>query len=175
MFWRGSKNCFVQNRNFWFFFQNVELGELITNHLTCNYLTCIVTEIFGSLFSLCIKYFNRGGLKKFFVQNRNFFFQNVELVELITNQPTWNYSTCTVFEIFVSVFSLCIVFFKAGLKKFFVQNRKFFCSECRASRANHNQPYIRLCILYRFRDNCLTVYLFDLNLFKPFIVHRGKG
>ena len=90
------------------FFHNVELDELITNQPTCNYPTCTVTEIFESLFSLCIGFilWGGGGSKFVFVQNRNFFFQNVELDVLITNHPTCNCPSCIVTEIFVSLFSL---------------------------------------------------------------------
>ena len=54
------------------FFQNVELGELITNHPSCNYPTCTVTEIFESLFSLCIAFL--WGVKNFFCPKSKFLF-----------------------------------------------------------------------------------------------------
>ena len=76
---------------------------------------------------------------------KNSLFQNVELVELITNHPSCNYPSCTVTEIFESLFSLCIGFFMGtgGAQNFFfVQNRNFFFSECRARRADHESPQL---------------------------------
>ena len=91
------------------FVLNVELDELITNHPTCNYPSCTVTELFGLVTSKCIVIFlgrGGGGLKKFFCSQIEIsFFQNVELDELITNHPTCNYLSCTVSELFKLVTS----------------------------------------------------------------------
>ena len=107
------------------FFQNVELSELITNHPNCNYLSCTVTEIFGLVTSKCIVFWGRG-LKKIFLSKIEIsFFQNVELVELITNHPTCIYPSFTVTKIFGLVTYKCIVFL-LGVKTIFVKNRNFF-------------------------------------------------
>ena len=106
------------------FFQHVELVELITNHPTCNYPSCNVTEIIESLFSLfslCIGFFYGMG-QKIVIKSKikNYFFENVELVELITNNPTCIFKSNNVTEIFeslfslFSLFSLCIGFFYGG-------------------------------------------------------------
>ena len=117
----GVKKIFLKSKIKNSFFQNVELVELITNHPTCNCQSCTVTEIFESLFSLfslCIGFFYGGGKKSFFKSKiKNSFLHNVELVELITNHFTCNCPSCTVTEIFeslfllFSLFSLCIGFF----------------------------------------------------------------
>ena len=115
---RGLKKIFLSKIEI-SFLQNVERCELITNHLTCIYPLCTVTEIFGLVTSKCIV-FGGEAQKNFFVQNRNLFvFQNVELVELITNHHTCNYLSFTVTEIFGFVTSKCIVFL-GGLKKIFL-------------------------------------------------------
>ena len=64
------------------------------------------------------------GVKKIFLKSKikNSFVQNVDLVELITNHPTCICPSCTVTEIFeslFSLFSLCIGFFYGrGQKNF---------------------------------------------------------
>ena len=64
----GVKKIFLKSKMKDSFYQNVELVELITNHPTCNYPSCNVTEIFESLFSLfslCIGLFYGGGQTNF--------------------------------------------------------------------------------------------------------------
>ena len=107
-------------------FQNVKLDDLITNHPTCNYQTCTVTELFGLVTSKCIVIVLRGVLTKNYLSKIKIsFFQNVELVELITNHHTCYYPLCTVTELFGLVTFKCIVIFCWGgssPKFFFVQN-----------------------------------------------------
>ena len=66
-------------------------------------------------------FFDLWGVSKNFVcpKSKILFFQNVELVELITNHPICNYPSCTVTEIFGFVTSKCIVFL-GGSKNFFL-------------------------------------------------------
>ena len=143
---RGAHQNFFLSKIKISFFQNVELEELITNHSTCNYPSCIVTELFVLVTSKCIVIFVEGGHQNFFLSKIKIsFFQNVELDELITNHPNYNYLSCTVTELFGLVTSKCIVIFfseRASLKIFFVQNQNFFFSQCRAQRADHESPHL---------------------------------
>ena len=111
------------------FCQNVELDELITNHLICNYPSCTVTKFFGLVTSKCIVIFLGKAHRKILLSKINIsFFQNVELDELITNHPTCNYPSCTVTELFGLVTSKCIVIFFWGgglTKNFFCPKSKF--------------------------------------------------
>ena len=132
LLWWGSKKFFLSPKSKILIFQNVELVELITNHPTCNYPSCTVTELFGLVTYICIVIFCWGGSSpKFFLSKIKIsFFQYVELDELITNHPTCNYPSCTVTEIFGLVTSKCIVFFVGGgSPKFFKgggAHQKFF-------------------------------------------------
>ena len=93
------------------FVQNVELNDLITNHPSCNSASCTVTELFGLVFFKCIVIFLGGLIKILFCQKSKFFFQNVELDEMITNHPTCNYASYIVTELFGLVTSKCILIF----------------------------------------------------------------
>ena len=88
-----------------------------------------------------------GELKKLFVQNRNFFFQNVELGELITNHPTCNYPSCTVSEIFGLVTSKCM-FFGGGLTKIF--------------RGGAHQKKFHQFTIIPVYDDVIHLYMYDL-------------
>ena len=61
------------------FFQNVKLDELITNHPTCNYPSCTVTELFGLVTYKCIVIYLGGDSPIFFFQNHNLFFSEREV------------------------------------------------------------------------------------------------
>ena len=119
---RLTKNFFVQNQNF--FFQNVEVDELITNHQTSNYLACTVTELFGLVTCKCILIFGGGGSPKILLSKIKISYVfNVQLDELITNHPTGNYPSFAGTELFGLVTFKCIV-----NQNFFVHNQNFFCS-----------------------------------------------
>ena len=72
-FWGGAKKIFLSKIEI-SFVQNVELGELITNHPTCNDPSCTVTELFGLVTSKCIVIFGGGAYQIFYVLNQYFIF-----------------------------------------------------------------------------------------------------
>ena len=112
IFWgRGSPKIFLSEIKI-SLFQYVALNELITNHTTCNYPSCTVTELFKLVTSKCIVIFlgKRGAHQKFLVYKiKMSFVQNVNLDELITNHPNCNYSECAITELFGLVTSKCFV------------------------------------------------------------------
>ena len=100
-------------------------------------------DIWTCNFQMYCVFYLGGGIKKCWLfKIVIYFFPNVELDELITNQPTWNYPLCTVTEIFTLVTSKCIVFviWGWGSNNFLFQNRNCFVSECRVIGVYHESP-----------------------------------
>ena len=135
------------------FFQNVQLGDLITNHRTCNYPLCTVTELFGLVTSKCIGVFwdEEGGSKKFFVvQNRNIFFFRM------FNSASWSRITPLVTIHHVPLLSYLDLWLRnvlrllGGLKNFFVQNRNFCFSEYIALWVDYEYCQLKLFNMYRY-------------------------